>query len=97
MAYSHTSSSTTSSNVSGSYIGENNAKRENGFGVPASYILHRLLVFTSFIDVDLDEMLDGICCLLGVLVDIAGATTCVDVPCVEPCHGVMGVDTAATG
>ena len=71
MACSHTSSSTSSSNVSGSYIGENNAKRENEFGVPASYITHRILVFTDSVDVDLDEMLDGVCCPLGVLVGVA--------------------------
>ena len=67
----HTSSSTTSSNVSGSYIGENNAKRENEFGVPASYISHRLLVFTGSIDVDLNKMLDGVFCPLVVLVGVA--------------------------
>ena len=71
MACAHTSSLTTSSNVSGSLIGENNAKRENEFGVPASYISHRLLVFIGFVDVDLDEMLDGVCCPLGVLVGVA--------------------------
>ena len=43
-----------SSNVSGSYIGENNAKRENEFGVLASYISRRLLVFTGSVDVDLN-------------------------------------------
>ena len=43
------------SNVSGSYIGENNAKRENEFGVPASYISCRLLVFASSVDVDLKK------------------------------------------
>ena len=48
----HTSSSTAYSNVSGSYIGENNAKRENEFGVPASYISRRLLVFIETIDVE---------------------------------------------
>ena len=47
-------SSTASSNVSGSYIGENNAKRENEFGVLASYISRRLLVFVGSIDVGLD-------------------------------------------
>ena len=71
MACVHTSSSITSSNVSGAYIGENKAKRENGFGVPASYILCRLLVFIGSIDVDLDEMLDEVYCPLGVLVDVA--------------------------
>ena len=67
MAYGHTSSSTTSSNVSGSYIGENNAKRENEFGVPTSYISCILLVFTSSVDADLDKMLDGVCCPLVCL------------------------------
>ena len=67
MACAHTSSS----NVSGSYIGANNAKRENELGVPASYISHRLLVFTSSVDVDLDEILDGVCCPLGVLVGVS--------------------------
>ena len=71
MACAHTSSSTASSNVSGSYIGANNAKRENELGVPTSYISHRLLVFTGSVDVDLDEMLDGVLCPLGVLLDIA--------------------------
>ena len=71
MACAHTSSSTTSSNVSGSYIGEKNEKRENEFGVPASYISHRLLVFTGSVDVDLDEMLDGVYCPLNVLVAMA--------------------------
>ena len=71
MACAHTSSSTSSSNVSGSYIEENNAKRENEFGVLASYISRRILVFTGFVDVDLDEMLDGVCCPLGVLVGVA--------------------------
>ena len=71
MACAHTSSSTASSNVSGSYIGENNAKRENEFGVPASYISHRLFGFTDFFDVELDEMLDGVCCPIGVLVHVA--------------------------
>ena len=71
MCCARTSSSTASSNVSGSYIGENNAKRENEFYVPASYISRKLLVFTGSIDVDLDEMLDGVCCPLGVLVDVA--------------------------
>ena len=56
--------------MSGSYIGENNAKRENEFGVLVSYISCRLLVFISSVDVDLDEMLDGVCCPLGVLVVI---------------------------
>ena len=70
MACAHTSSSTTSSNVSGSYIGENNAKRENEFGVPASYFL-QTSCFTGSVDVDLDEMLDGVCCPLGVLVGVA--------------------------
>ena len=67
----HTYSSTNSSNVSGSYIGENNAKRENEFGVLASYISPRLLVFTGSIDVDLDEILNGVCYPLGVLVIVA--------------------------
>ena len=71
MACSHTSSSTSSSNVSGSYIGENNANRENELGVPTSDISHRLLVFIGSVDVDLDEMLDGVCCPLGVLVGVA--------------------------
>ena len=71
MACAHTSSSTTSSNVSGSYIGENNAKRENEFGVPSSYISRELLFFTGFVDVDPHEMLDGVCCPLGVLVRVA--------------------------
>ena len=71
MACAHNYSSTTSSNVSGSYIGENNAKRDNEFGVPASYISHRILVFTGLVDVDPDEMLDGVCCPLGVLVGVA--------------------------
>ena len=71
MAYAHASSSTASSNVSGSYIGENNAKRENEFCVPTSYISNKLLVFTQSIDVDLDEMLDGFYCPLGVLVGVA--------------------------
>ena len=97
MACAHTYSSTNSSNVSGLYIGENNAKRENEFGVPASYISCRILIFTHSIDVDLDKMLDGVYCPLGVLVDVAWATTFVDVPCAEPCLGVMGVDGAATG
>ena len=72
-------------------------REENEFGVPASYISHRLLVFIGSVDVDLDEMLDGVCCPLGVLVGVASAATCVDGPCVEPCRGVMGVDSAATG
>ena len=71
MACAHTSSSTSSSNVSGSYISANNAKRENELGVRASYISRRLLVFTSFVDVNLDEMLDGFYCPLGVLDDVA--------------------------
>ena len=71
MACAHTSSSIASSNVSGSYIGENNAKRENEFGVLASYISRKLLVFTDSVDVDLDEMLDGVCCPRGVLVGVA--------------------------
>ena len=70
MACAHTSSSITSSNVNGSYIGENNAKRENEFGVPYSYISHILLVFIGYVDVVLDEMLDGVCCPLGVLVGV---------------------------
>ena len=71
MACAHTSSSTDSSNVSRSYISENNAKRESEFGVPTSYISLRLLVFVGFVDVDLDKMLDGVCYPLGVLVDVA--------------------------
>ena len=71
MACAHTSSSTNYSNVSGSYIGENNAKRENEFGVPTSYISRRLLVFTGSDNVDLEQMLDGVCCPLGVLVSVA--------------------------
>ena len=71
MAYAHTSSSTASSNVSGSYIRENNAKRENELGVLGSYISHILLVFTSSVDVDLHEMLDEVCYPLGVLVGVA--------------------------
>ena len=59
MACAHTSSSTASSNVSGQYIGKNNAKREHEFGVPASYISHGILFFNGYVDVDLDEMLDG--------------------------------------
>ena len=54
IACAHNSYSISSSNVSGSYIGENNANRENELGVPASYISHRLLVFTGSVDVDLD-------------------------------------------
>ena len=60
-----------SSNVSGSYIRENNAKRENELGVPASYISHILLVLTSSINVDPDERPYGVCCLLGMLVGVA--------------------------
>ena len=71
MACAHTSSSTNYSNVSGSYIGENNANRENELGVPASYISRRLLVFIGSVDVDLDEMLEGVYCSLGVLVGVA--------------------------
>ena len=71
MACAHTSSSTASSNVTGSYIGENNAKRENEFGVLASYISCRILIFTRSIDVDLDKMLDGVYCPLGVLIGVA--------------------------
>ena len=71
MACAHTSSSTTSSNVSGSYIGENNAKRENELGVPVSYISRILLVFTNYVDVDLDKILDGVSCPLGMLVSVA--------------------------
>ena len=65
------SSSIAYSNVSGSYIGENNAKRENEFGVPISYISHILLFFIGSVDVNLDEMLDGLYCPLGVLVGVA--------------------------
>ena len=68
MACAHTSSSIASSNVSGSYIGKNNVKRENELGVPTSYISRRLLVFTGSVDVNLDEILDGVCYTLGVLV-----------------------------
>ena len=71
MAYAHTYSLAASSNVSGSYIGENNAKRENEFGVPASYISCKLLVFTSSFDVDLDEMRDGVYYPFYVLVGVA--------------------------
>ena len=71
MACALTSSSTASSNVSGSYIGENNPKREDEFGVPASYISRRCFVFTSSVDVDLDKILDGVYCPLGVLVGVA--------------------------
>ena len=46
-------------------------QREKEVGVPASYISCRLLVFTGSVDVDLDEMLDGVCCPLGVLVGVA--------------------------
>ena len=46
-------------------------QRENEFGVLASYISYRLLVFTGSVDVDLDKMLDGVYCPLGVLVDVA--------------------------
>ena len=63
------------------------------------YQLHiylRILIFTGSINVNLDEMLDGVCCPLGVLIDVARAATCVDGPCVEPCHGVMGVDSTVT-
>ena len=52
-------------------MGENNAKRENEFGVPASYFSRRLVFFTSSVNVNLDEMLDGVCCPLGVLVYVA--------------------------
>ena len=46
-------------------------QRENEVGVPASYISCRLLVFTGSVDVDLGAMLDGVCCPLGVLDDVA--------------------------
>ena len=78
-------------------MGENNAKREIEIGVLASYISLILLVFTGSVNVNLDEMLDGVCCPLGVLVGVSCAATCVDGPCAEPCHGVMGVDGATTG
>ena len=48
-------------------------------------------------NVNLDEMLDGVYCPLGVLVDVACAATYVNGPCAEPCRGVMGVDGATTG
>ena len=96
MSCAHTYSSIASWNVSGSYIGENNAKRENEFGVPASYISCRLLFFASSVDVDLKKILDGVCCPLGVLVGVAWFASCVDVPCVEPCHSVMGFKGTTT-
>ena len=71
MACAHTSSSTNSSNVTGSYIGENNAKRENEFGVLGSHISRRLHVFTGSVNFDLDEMIDGVCHPIGVLVSVA--------------------------
>ena len=40
-------------------------------------------------------MIDGFCCPLGVLVGVARDATCVDGPCAKPCHGVMGVNSAA--
>ena len=76
---------TTSSNVRGSSIWENNAKTKNEIGVSASYISHRLLVFIGFVDVDLLKLVDGIvdrvCWSLNVLVGVAWVMTCVEVPC----------------
>ena len=76
---------TTSSNVWGSSIWENNAKKKNEIGVSASYISHRLLVFIGLVDVDLLKLVDGIvdrvCWSLSVLVSVSWVMTCVEVPC----------------
>ena len=58
-------------NFSGSYIGENNAKRKNEFGVPSSYISHKLLVFIGFVDVKLLILLDELFYDIGVLVCVS--------------------------
>ena len=46
-------------------------QRENEVGVSASYISCRLPVFAGSVDVDLKNILDGVCCPLGVLVYVA--------------------------